>query len=187
MNFRQIITLAAVSAVCAGRIPAQDIAKVEADLARLTGSVGLVEVFVILKDQPQEAIVRQHLEPVRPKIDALHDRISAQLRKGDPIEPSLAALVKERDLLELETRRRAVEEIRQTIRGSQESIFARLKSVGAAPERRFWIFNMISATVPGELIPVIAEWPEVLTVKLARQRTAMIRDSVPGTGVQSFW
>lgn len=167
--------------------PEAPIPPIETGLEGFLSSDEPVDIFVLLRDQPQEDIARKHLDPIRAELKALHQQVAANLRKRGAMEPGLASLVAKRNGLEIEARRSAIREIREVTGPAQDRVAAKLRAIGARPGQRFWTFNMIEATAPGNLIPAIAAWPEVMTVKRAHRRTTLVESSVQATNIGGFW
>jgi hypothetical protein len=159
--------------------------RIEPDLLSASTRTDLVDVFVVLADQPHESIRDRHFKPVSAQLDALHAQAASEFRRPGPVTNSLRHLVERRDRLEMQTRLETIREIREATRTSHQALETQLRAIGALPVQYFWILNMMNVRLPGTMIPTLAALPGVLTVKKAYQRRPSF-SSVEATGAFAF-
>jgi len=162
------------------------IAKVDPDLVKHSDSPELVDVFIVLADQPQDRIKKLYLAPASAVIESLHAAVARELKNPKRSEVRLKELVAERDRFEQQARRRTIDAILEAIQPEQDALTARLKSAGVVPGRTYWSMNMISARMPGMMIARVSEWPEVLSVKPSLRRDLAMDTSIKTTGAYAF-
>ncbi len=161
--------------------------KMDVELAARRHGADRVAAVLLLREQPQreimektEAAARLHLELAEGKW-----REASQWAVAPPAEVEKARALLDETIVK--TRRSAFSEIRARIRASQESVRARLETLGATEIREYTFLNLFTAHIPGSSLEGVAAHPDVAWISALPDVQATLDVSVPGLGVAAFW
>lgn len=161
--------------------------RVAPEVEHLRYSGGSLAVLVTLREQPQREIAarmegagRLHLDLAEANWRQAEQRLVVSASEVESAREQVEAVI-------LKTRRAAFQEIAARIRPSQESVRARLESVGASQIRTFAVVNALAATLPATSLDAVAAHPDVMWISLAPEVKASLDVSVPTIGTAAFW
>lgn len=162
-------------------------AKVDARLAAMAeGGAAEVPVIVVLRHQPQRAILERHEAAARLRLQVLEGRARAMMLG----QAAQGAAVQARRELEAEWRQvraAAFDEIRQEILPSQDAVEQALVRAGARGVRRYQAINALAARLSPERVQELAAHPEVAEIALDETHTPQLAISAPSLGANAFW
>lgn len=162
-------------------------ARVDLRLASLTeGGAAEVPIIVVLRNQPQRAILARHEAAARLRLQVLEGRARSMAdQQGAAMEAAQAR--REFEAEWRQARAEAFEEIRQEIREQQDAVEQELIRAGARGIRRFQAINAVAARVPPAAIRDLAAHPAVAEISLDETHKPQLAVSAPSLGANVFW
>lgn len=147
-----------------------------------------VPVIIVLRRQPQAAIVERHEQAARLRMQVLEGRYAElQERATGAAEGDLSRVAAELETERLRVRREAFAEIEADLRAGQEDVEQAVRRHGATNVRRFTALNALAATAPQEAIEELAARPDVAEIALDEKLSAHLVVSAPTLGAPTFW
>ena len=144
-------------------------------------------VFIILRNQPQRAVVAKYEMATRLQREFAQDRYRSLSQYILRSERDLNQAQEEIDLIEQQTRRESFREIHQIILRDLDNMEAKLKGLGATNIQRFSAITMLSATIPSTAISDLEKDPAIVEVVLIETHTVQLNVSAPSLGATTFW
>ncbi|MGQ9636063.1 MAG: S8 family serine peptidase, partial [Bryobacteraceae bacterium] len=171
----------------AGELDTLASARVDLRLASLAeGGAAEVPIILVLRNQPQRAILARHEAAARLRLQVLEGRARAMAeREGAATEAARAR--REFEVEWQQARAEAFEEIRQEIREEQDAVERELIHAGARGVRRFQAINAVAARVPPAAIRELALHPAVAEISLDETHKPQLAVSAPSLGAKVFW
>jgi serine protease AprX len=161
--------------------------RIDPKLYTLASTQERLRVLIVLTRQPQRDMVRQVEEYGQERKSAARIRLAELMRAPFSLAREVDDARAELDRINLDIRRRAIEETRLTIQPQQDSLAALLRLRGATNVHPYAIINAIAAEVPSALLPELAANPDVATVAPFMKLYPQLNVSVPAILAPPFW
>jgi len=150
------------------------------------GGAAEIPVIVVLRNQPQRAILERHEAAARLRLQVLEGRARTMAdRPGAP--PASSQARREFEAQWRQARAEAFEEIGREIGPSQDAVERALIRTGARGIRRFQAINAMAARIPPAAVRELAAHPDVAEVSLDEAHTPHLAVSAPSLGANIFW
>ncbi|GIU78462.1 MAG: hypothetical protein KatS3mg005_1700 [Bryobacteraceae bacterium] len=162
--------------------------KIDAKILRLAeAGAGEIPVFVLLRSQPQRAVLEEvesrHAGRLRPA-ERRFVEVSLRSRDNDPVV-SEARENLEKEMLA--AREEAFRQIRTRIDPEQEAVSSRIETLGGRVVYRYAAVNMLAAVVPAGALDALAASPDVTRIVSSGHASAQLVVSTQSIGAPAFW
>ncbi|MEO7651028.1 MAG: S8 family serine peptidase, partial [Bryobacteraceae bacterium] len=168
-------------------IQGQEVSKVHPMVREAAGQSSTVEIFLLLKYQPQRAILQKHEQAYAFRGDFLERRYHQLSADRFSLPAAVRAAGEELEGVVLDIRRAAHTEIADALRAGQGTLEAKLLGLGATRIIRYSVLNLIAATIPSGALNEVASDAGVGAVYPVGRDQLQISTSVPALGVPAFW
>jgi subtilisin family serine protease len=151
---------------------------------RIEAGDALIQVFIILKNQPHREVLDRYERPAELWLEMLESRVAAASQRSET-EAAQASADLQAAVAEL--RRLALDEIRRQVMPEQDAVENLVRQLGGRNIRRYTVINMLAAELPATAISALSADPAVLEIGLVETHSAQLATSVPALGATAFW